>query len=61
MLSEGLIPREHPHVNHLYSPELTSHMLYAAHDTYEQDESEDEISFDPDQLESFQNNHATVT
>ena len=38
-----------------------THFSYAAHDTHEQDESEDEISFDPDQLESFQNHHATVT
>ena len=37
-----------------------SHLSYAANDTNEQDESEDEISFDPDQLDSFQNHHATV-
>ena len=37
-----------------------SHFSYAAHYTHEQDESEDEISFDPDQLEYFQNHQVTV-
>ena len=28
LLSEGLIAREQPHINHLYSPDPTSHMLH---------------------------------
>ena len=61
---------EQPHVVRRANPKRTatrkplvqprSHFSYAPHDTHEQHESEDEISFDPDQLESFQNHHATV-
>ena len=62
---------EQPHAVRRANPKRTAthkplvqprtHFSYAAHDTHEQDKSEDEISFDPDQLESFQNHHATVT
>ena len=65
------LPIEQPHAVRRANPKRTAtckppvqpriHFSYAACDTHEQDESEDEISFDPDQLESFQNHHATVT
>ena len=65
------LPIEQPHAVRRANPRRTathkplvqpkSHFLYTADDTHEQNESEDEISFDPDQLESFQNHHATVT
>ena len=65
------LPIKQPHAIRRANPKRTAtckplvqprtHFSYTAHDTHEQDESEDEISFDPDQLESFQNHHATVT
>ena len=52
------LPIEQPHAVRRANPTRTAtckplvqprtHFSYAAHDTHEQDESEDEISFDPD-------------
>ena len=71
LLPRNNLPIEQPHAVRRANPKRTAtckplaqprtHFSYAACDTHEQDESEDEISFDRDQLESFQNHHATVT
>ena len=58
LLSERANPERTPMHKPLKMPE--SHFLDAAHDIYDQDESKDEISFDPDRLVSFQNHHLTV-
>ena len=64
------LPIEKPHAVRRANPIRTatrkpliqprSDFSYATNDTHEQDESEDEISFDPDQLESIQNHHVRV-